>query len=91
MKFVWDSNDVRNRLYLWKLGFPGGSDGKASGLGRSPGEVNGNPLWYSCLENSMDLAEPGRLESMGSQRIEHNWTNNKLTLSDFHYFTVNTL
>ena len=45
--------------------FPGGSDGKASscsagdpgsipGLGRSPGEGNGNPLQYSCLENSMD-------------------------------------
>jgi len=24
------------------------------GLGRSPGEGNGNPLWYSCLENPMD-------------------------------------
>jgi len=24
------------------------------GLGRSPGEGNGNPLRYSCLENSMD-------------------------------------
>ena len=24
------------------------------GLGRSPGEVNGNPLQYSCLENPMD-------------------------------------
>ena len=45
-------------------GFPGGSDGKASacnvgdlgsipGLGRSPGEENGTPLQYSCLENSM--------------------------------------
>ena len=47
------------------LRFPGGSDGKASaqnagdqgsipGLGRSPGEENGNPLQYSCLGNSMD-------------------------------------
>ena len=47
------------------LGFPGGSDGKASacnagdpgsipGLGRTPGEGNGNPLQYSCLENSTD-------------------------------------
>ena len=46
-------------------GFPGGSDGKASvcnawdpgsipGLGRSPGEGNGSPLQYSCLENAMD-------------------------------------
>ena len=44
--------------------FPGDSDGKASaynagnpglipGLGRSPGEGNGNPLQYSCLENPM--------------------------------------
>ena len=47
------------------LGFPGGSDGKESacnagdqssipGLGRSPGEENGNLLQCSCLENSMD-------------------------------------
>ena len=47
------------------LGFPGGSDGKESacksgdlglipGLGRSPGEENGNPLQYSCLESPMD-------------------------------------
>ena len=46
-------------------GFPGGSDSKASacnvgdpgsipGLGKSPGEGNGTPLQYSCLENSMD-------------------------------------
>ena len=45
-------------------GFPGGSDMKESscnagdpglipGLGRSSGEGNGNPLQYSCLENSM--------------------------------------
>ena len=45
--------------------FPGGSDAKASvynagdlgsspGLGRSPGEGNGNPLQYYCLENPMD-------------------------------------
>ena len=46
--------------------FPGGSEGKASaynilgdlgsilGSGRSPGEGNGNPLQYSCLENPID-------------------------------------
>ena len=28
--------------------------GLISWTGRSPGEGNGNPLWYSCLENSMD-------------------------------------
>ena len=31
-----------------------GDMGLISGLGRSPGEGNGNPLQYSCLENSMD-------------------------------------
>ena len=46
------------------MDLPGGSDGKESvysarGTGlipgsRSPGEGNGNPLQYSCLENSMD-------------------------------------
>ena len=35
-----------------------------SGLGRSPGEGNGNSLQYSCLENPME-EEPGRLQSMG--------------------------
>ena len=47
------------------MGFPGGLEGKASafnagdpglipGLGRSPREVDGYRLQYSCLENSMD-------------------------------------
>ena len=48
----------------YNLGFPGGSDckefacnagdpGLVPGLGRSPGRGHGNPLQYSCLENSM--------------------------------------
>ena len=48
-------------------GFPGGSDGKESACnagdlgsipvsGRSPGEGNGNPLQYSCLENPTEGA-----------------------------------
>ena len=63
------------------LDFPGGSDGKASaykagdqgsisGSGRFPGEGNGNPLQYSCLENPM-MVEPGRLQFTGSQRVGH--------------------
>ena len=31
-----------------------GNTGSIPGLGRSPGERNGYPLQYSCLENSMD-------------------------------------
>ena len=60
---------VRNieidRQFNLSIGFPGSSDGKESAckvgdpgsipeLGRSPGEGNGNPLQYSCLENPMD-------------------------------------
>ena len=32
----------------------GGDMGSIAGLRRSPGEGNGNPLQYSCLENPMD-------------------------------------
>ena len=39
--------------------------------GSCPGEGHGNPLQYSCLENSMD-SEPGGLQSIGSQRVGHN-------------------
>ena len=49
--------------------------GSIPGLGRSPGEGNGNPLQYSCLENLM-TEEPGGLQSMGSQRVGHNWVSN---------------
>ena len=86
-------------------GFPGswvvesacnaGDTGSIPGWGRCPGEGNGNPLQYSCLENPRQergerlLAavgfmlispsvwkipwtdEPGRLQSMGSQRVRY--------------------
>ena len=62
------------------MGFPRSSVGKESAgnagdvglipeLGRSPGEGNGNPLQYSCLENPW-TEEPGRLQSVGSQEKE---------------------
>ena len=35
------------------------NEGSISGLGRSPGLGNGNPLQYSCLENSMGLLRVG--------------------------------
>ena len=40
------------------------------GLRRSPGEGNGNPLQYSCLENPMD-GRACRIQSMGLQRVRH--------------------
>ena len=74
----------RTRLSNWTESYPGGSDGKKSacnagdlglipGSGRSPGEGNGNPLQYSCLENSMDRGF-WQAAVQGSQRIEHKWT-----------------
>ena len=58
-------NMEQNKNFFKKMGFPGGLEGKASTcnegdpgsipeLGRSPGEGNGNPLQYSCLENPID-------------------------------------
>ena len=69
--------------------FPGGSDGNASaynigdlglipGSGRFPGEGNGNPLQYSCLENPMDgeaWCPWGREESDTTERLHSlTWT-----------------
>ena len=62
------------------MNFPGGSDGKESacnavdpgsisGSGRSPGEGKGNPLQYSCRENSTDR-ESWWATVMGSQRVD---------------------
>ena len=72
-------------------GFPGGSEVKASacnagdldsipGLGRSPGEGNGNPLQYSCLENPMD----GGAWWATVHRVPKSWTQ----LSDFTSIAV---
>ena len=61
--------------------FPGGSDGKESasnegdlgslpGLGRSPGEGNGNPLQYPYLNNSLDRGAWGATV----YRVPKSWT-----------------
>ena len=73
----------QNKLQIYTIaGFPGGSVDKESTrnagdtgdvgsipvLGRSSGGGHGNPLQYSCLENSMD-GGPGGVQSLGSQRV----------------------
>ena len=73
---------VRHYLAI-EQDFPGGSDIKESSFnggdqglipesGRSPWEGSGAPLQYSCLENPW-TEEPGRLQSMGSLRVGHDW------------------
>ena len=48
----------------------GGDSGSIPGSGRSPGEGNGNPLQYSCLENPMDRGASWATVH-GSQRVRH--------------------
>ena len=77
-------------MYMFGVDFLGGSDGKVSvynagdlgsipGLGRSPGEGNGNALQYSCLENSMDRGT--------WQATVHGVTKSQTQLSDFTFYT----
>ena len=78
-KIRWKRDRVPTSVFL---DFPGGSAGKESacsvgdldsipGLGRSPGEENGNPLQYSGLKKSMDCMVHG---------VAKSWTR----LSNFH-------
>ena len=82
-RWVWDGSWFDDFSIFGGLigtpGFPRGLTGKEStcnvgdlglipGLGRFPGEGNGNPLPYSGLENAMDY-----IKSMGSQRVRHDW------------------
>ena len=77
------------------LAFPHGSDSKVStckagdlgsipGLGRSPGEGNGNPLQYACLENPMDeggYSPWGHKESDMTERLNRERRLKKGTVS----------
>ena len=71
------------------MAFPGGSDSKESahnagdpglipGLGRVPGEGNGNPLHYSCQENSMDK---------GSWQARVHWVAKRYSFSAYHIYS----
>ena len=46
-----------------------GDSGLIPGWGRSPGGGSGNPLQYSCLKKIPWTGEPGRLQSVGLQRV----------------------
>ena len=55
-----------------------GDWGSIPGLGRSPGEGNGYPFQYSCLENSMDRGAWGA--------TVHGVTKSHMQLSNFHFY-----
>ena len=69
---------IAHIFFWWPLGSHGkeascnaGDLGSITGLGRSPGERNGNPLQYSCLENPMDRGA-WQATVHGVPRIRHN-------------------
>ena len=82
-KKLWFSQFVHQVVGLLDhMSFPCSSVGKESacnagdlgsipGLGRFPGEGNGNPLQYSCLENPMDR-EAWWATFYGVARVEYN-------------------
>ena len=76
------------------LGVPGGSDGKESAcntgdlglipvLGRPPRVGNGNPLQYSCLEDSMDRGAWQAIAHGGQEELD---ASEELTLNFFTVF-----
>ena len=78
-------------LLKWLSSFPGGSVVKnlpanAGDMGLNPGlershrGENGNPLQYSCLGNPVDRGAWWAIQSIGSQRIRHDWATFTFTL-----------
>ena len=83
---------IIQHILIYYMDFPGGSYCKASscnagdlgpipGSGVSPGEGNGNPLQYSCLENPMDRE--------AWQTTVHGITKSRTRLSDFTSLHMN--
>ena len=82
-------------MFALFVGFPGGLDGKepdcnagdlglVPGSGGSAGEGNGNPLQYSCLENSLDRGAWWAIQSTVRKGSD---TTEPLTLSVLALFT----
>ena len=61
--------------------------GLIPGLGRSPGEGNGNPPQYSCLENPTDR-QAWWATALGSQRVKHELATNPPPMFIVTLFTV---
>ena len=74
---VYGSSDSKESAYN------AGDLGLIPGSGRSPGEGNGNPFQYSCLEKPMDQGACG-LQSTGSQRVGHDWATS-LHFTSLHF------
>ena len=85
-------NSARQGMKYWYMwGFPcssvseepacnAGDQGSIPGLGRSPGERNGYPHQYSCLESSMDRGDwQPTYSPWGRKEVRHDWATNTFT------------
>ena len=64
-----------------------GDLGSIPGSERSPGEGNGSPLWYSCLEKPW-TEEPSRLQPLGSQESDAELANKTTTIHPYIYIYI---
>ena len=64
--FIWGLPWLKNLPAMTETICNAADAGLISGLGRYPGEGNGNPLQYSCLGNSMDREVRWAIQFMGS-------------------------
>ena len=64
-----------SQVAQWVKNPPATQEMQVWSLGRSPGEGHGNPLQYLFLENAKDRGTWDGLQSMGSQRVRHDWSN----------------
>ena len=82
---------IFSHLFSLSEGFPSGSDGKEFACkNRVPSLSREDPLEKGMATHPSILAwripwteEPGRLQSMGSERVEHNWATNKKSFALF--------
>ena len=103
MSILYICLEIGSSIPIWGFpgGFPGGSEIKASAckavdLGsiprreRSPGEGNGNPLQYSCLENPMDgAAWWATVHSVAKSRTRlSDFTHSLYWFSRFHIYVL---
>ena len=78
----WQSPCASQVALGWKACLLMQETGLIFGAGRSPGEGNGNPLLYSCLENPMDSLQWSLASYslyIGSQRARHDWSDSMHT------------
>ena len=88
--WILQDKGLPQRLSGKESTFNAGDAGSITVWGRSPGGghgCTGNPVQYSCWGIPC-TEEPGRIQSMGSQRVEHNWSNLAHTHTEINTLSI---